>query len=53
VAPDGTESFIHTGARDILIVEHVLDRPGTWTFTVEAQLGDCLQTVSVEVLPLQ
>ena len=53
VAPDGTKSVIPTGARDILIVEHALDMPGMWTFLVEEQLGDCRQTVSVDVLPLQ
>ena len=53
VAPDGTESFLHPGIRDPLFVEHVLDRPGMWTFTVEAQVGDCRRTVSVEVLPPQ
>jgi len=53
VAPDGEPSVIPNAMGETLIVEHVLDAPGIWTFTVEWELIDCLQTVTVEALPPQ
>ena len=53
LAPDGERSVIPNTLAQFLRVEHVVDAPGIWTFTVEWDLIDCLQTVSVEVLPPQ
>ena len=53
VAPNGETSVIPNAMAETLTVEHVLDAPGTWTFTVEWELIDCLQTVTVRALPPQ
>ena len=52
-APDGEVSVIPNSLMDTLTVEHMVDAPGIGTFTVEWDLIDCLQPVSVEVLPPQ
>lgn len=50
VAPNGELSVVPNAMTDTLTVEHTVDAPGTWTFTVDWDLIGCRESVSVEVL---
>lgn len=54
-APNGDTSVIEipSTVTGIVRVEHMVDAPGLWTFTVQWELIGCLQTVSIQVLPPQ